>query len=69
MNTTQILAEARRHLGGAMESSARLALSDAVKLEAVGELRHARKRALDSLSYSVGVLSPVYKRVAKYVEN
>lgn len=67
MNTSQIIAKARAHLGGAMESSARLALADAVKLEAVGELKCARKRALDSLAYSVGVLSPIYQTVSKHV--
>ena len=48
MNVFQILALARKHLGGDMESSARLCLADAVKLYDAGDLKYARARALRS---------------------
>lgn len=55
---------ARKHLGGAMESSARLCLSDAVLLYDAGSYESARRQALRSLAYSVGVFHPDYKRCA-----
>jgi hypothetical protein len=52
---------ARKHIGGAMESSARLCLADAINLFDSGDVDFAHHRALKSLAYSVGILSPVYK--------
>lgn len=65
MQVTQILALARKHLGGSMESSARLCLEDAVKLSDAGNFDAAKTRALKSLSYSVGVFHADYKKAAK----
>jgi hypothetical protein len=57
---------ARRHLGkGAMESSARLCLADAVSLFDADKYELAKARALKSLAYSVGVFHEDYRRVAK----
>lgn len=65
MNVSQILALARKHIGGNMESSARLCLADAVKLYDAGDLKYARARALRSLEYSIGIFHPDYKKAAK----
>lgn len=65
MNTSQILALARKHIGGDMESSARLCLADAVKLYDTGDLKYARARALRSLEYSIGIFHPDYKKASK----
>jgi len=62
MKTEQVLILARKHLGGDMESSARLCLADAVALYDKGEFTYARSRAVKSLAYSVGIFHPVYKR-------
>lgn len=64
MTTYQVLVLARKHLGGDMESSARLCLSDAVELLDKGDLPAAKRRALRSLEYSVGILHPDYARAA-----
>ena len=56
---------ARKHIGkGVMESSARLCLADAVELYDDGDADMAKVRALKSLSYSVGIFHPDYKRAA-----
>ena len=66
MNTDQVLILARKHLGNgaAMESSARLCLEDAVLHTAMGDLDSAKKRAIDSLRYSVGVFHKDYIKAA-----
>ena len=65
MSTQNVIRLARKHLGmGSMESSARLCMADAVQLEGDGKLDAAKARALKSLSYSVGVLHPDYRRAA-----
>ena len=64
MNTEKVMALARKHLGGDMESSARLCLADAVSLYNKGEYTYAKKRALDSLLYSVGIFHPDYKKAS-----
>ena len=66
MTTDQILALARKHVGDnpAMESSARLCLEDAVSCYNDVDYFYARKRALRSLSYSIGVLHPEFQRAA-----
>ena len=65
MNVSQILALARKHLGGNMESSSRLCLADAVKLCDAGDLKYARARALRSIEYSIGIFHPDYKKASK----
>jgi hypothetical protein len=69
LTTSKILAIARKHVGNgaAMESSARLCLSDAVRAENDGELGTACACALRSLAYSVGKFHPDYIRVSKAV--
>ena len=65
MTTDKVMALARKHLGkGNMESSARLCMADAVHLQERGFLEYARKRALKSLSYSIGILHPDYIKAA-----
>ena len=68
MNTDKALALARKHLGGDMESSARLCLADAVSLNDKGEYHYAKKRALASLGYSVGIFHKDYQRLLKSIE-
>lgn len=68
MNTSQILALARKNLGGDMESSARLCLADAVSLYDKGEYAYACNRALDSLSYSVGIFHSDYQKAHKSIK-
>jgi len=65
MTLSQVLAVARKHLGGEMESSARLCLADAIRAEDAFDYEAARRAALKSLSYSVGVFHPDYKKAAK----
>lgn len=48
---------------GVMSSSARVALYDAVGLFSTGKAEAARRRALHSLAYSVGVFHASYKAV------
>lgn len=64
MTIEKIIIEARVNLGGTMESSARLCLADAIALYDAGNKEAAKLRALKSLAYSVGILSPVYRRAA-----
>ena len=66
MQSLQVLKLARKHIGkGDMESSARLSLSDANHLYDRGLLDYAKKRALDSLKYSVGVFHADYKKASQ----
>ena len=51
ISATNAMTLARKHLGGSMESSARLALSDAVFWFNEGEFKLAKHRALASLAY------------------
>jgi hypothetical protein len=51
-----------------MESSSRLCLADAVSLYDKGEYAYACKRALDSLSYSVGIFHPDYQKAHKSIK-
>lgn len=64
ITTADIIAAARKYVGAypLHEASARVALEDAVNLQEQGDLFYARKRALTSLQYSLGVLSPIYQR-------
>lgn len=65
MNLDNILALARKHLGGSMESSARFCLAQAVERKNEGALDAARYWAVRSLSYSIGILHPDYARATK----
>lgn len=65
MTLDQVLILARKHLGGDMESSARLCLQDAISLRDEGEFKYAYARAVDSLAYSVGIFNPDYQRAVK----
>lgn len=49
----------------ATEASARLALRDARTLEQWGDYRGARRRALRSLAYAVGVSHAAYREAAE----
>lgn len=64
MRTTDVIALARKHVGNgaAMDSSARLCLSDAIANLEEGNYSGAQRRALDSLRYSVGIFHADYKR-------
>lgn len=67
MNVKEIIALARKHLGNgsAMDSSARSCVFDAVQQYDEGNFDAARKWALKSLSYSVGVFHKDYKRASR----
>lgn len=67
MNTNEVIILARKHVsnGAAMESSARLCLTDAVALQEKGQLDDAKRRALKSMAYSVGIFHADYQRAAK----
>lgn len=68
LTTQEIIELAELHVTkGAMASSAKLALADAKELLAEpnnfhNRDHHARMRALCSLSYSVGIFHPDYRR-------
>lgn len=65
MTTAEILALAASNVGqGALVSSAALCLDDAIRLAAKGDARHANRRALASISYSLGLFHPITKQVA-----
>ena len=66
MNTNEVIILARKHIGNgaAMDSSARLCLADAVALQNAGDLESAKRRAIKSLAYSVGILHGDYARAA-----
>jgi hypothetical protein len=58
-NATKIVDIAARNVNlGSMSSSAKLCLDDANALLALGDEAYAAKRALESLSYSVGFFHP-----------
>lgn len=60
MNTNDVIALARKNLGGEMQSSAKLCLSDAEELQRRGDDDAAKTRAIKSLAYSVGIFHPDY---------
>lgn len=60
MNLEPVIVAARKHLGGKMESSARLCLEDAIRHRDAGQWELAASRALKSLAYSVGIFAPAY---------
>ena len=63
MTLQDLIETARQHVSArpANEPSARLCLRDAELVAARGDTRYARERALKSLSYSLGILHPVYR--------
>lgn len=68
MNAAEIIALAEEHADKAqMKSSAELCITDAKWCLARGEEDYAKGRALKSLAYSVGKLSPIYKSAAVHV--
>jgi hypothetical protein len=63
METQQIIELAAQHQeDGAMSASAQICLADAVWLMSVGNESAARRRALKSLQYSVGVFHPDFQQ-------
>ena len=66
MNTHKVIALARKNVGAnpTNESSARLCLEDAVNLYNKADFEHAKKRAIDSLRYSVGIFHADYKKAS-----
>ncbi len=64
MTVQQIIALARKHVGAnpSMESSARLCLFDAVTCNDEADYPAAKRRALQSLAYSIGVFHRDYKK-------
>lgn len=63
MNLPKILSLARKHVGngGAVASSARLCLTDAESAQTRGDLDAAKRWALKSIAYSVGILHADYR--------
>jgi hypothetical protein len=66
MNTQQAIILARKHVitGAPKESSALFCLSDAIEMMERGDLESAKKWALRSMAYSVGVFHADYKRAS-----
>ena len=66
MNTHKVIALARKNVGAnpTNESSARLCLEDAVNLYDRADFEPAKKRAIDSLRYSVGIFHADYKKAS-----
>lgn len=66
MNASQVIKLARKHVnnGAAMESSARLFLGDALNFYDGGMLDLAKKRAIESLRYSVGIFHADYRKAS-----
>jgi hypothetical protein len=61
MDMMKLIAVAEKHVtSGPMPSSAKLALDEAKALVAEGQCEFARRRALRSLAYSVGIFHPDY---------
>jgi len=62
MDANQVIELARQHMG--KNSSARLALMDAMTLNDKGRCSDAKKRALDSLKHSVGIFHDDYRKAS-----
>jgi hypothetical protein len=66
LTTAQVFEHAARLAPSApMRSSAELCLAEARELLAGGDEKSARARAVYSLKYSVGILSPLYQAAIK----
>ena len=63
MHINEIIALAGKHIGtgAAMDSSARLCLADAVALRNANKFDDAKRRAIKSLGYSVGLFHADYQ--------
>lgn len=59
---------ARKNLGGAMESSARFCMEQAIQQKDADNLKSALNWCVKSLSYSVGIFHADYQRAAKIAE-
>jgi len=57
-----LFASARQNLGDNFNGSDRACFADAIRTRDEGDLEAAKRWALKSLAYSVGVFSPIYKR-------
>ena len=66
MNTQKVIALARKNVNAtpANESSARLYLGVAVCLYINADFKQAKKHAIDSLRYSVGIFHADYKKAS-----
>jgi hypothetical protein len=67
MDLEAVIIEARKQLGGNMESSARLCLADAIRHKDEGNWELSAVRALKSIAYSVGIMHPAYSKAWKMV--
>lgn len=68
MNAAEIIALAEQHADKAqMKGSAELCIADAKHCLEHGKEEYAKGRALKSLAYSVGKLSPIYQSAAESV--
>ena len=64
MNAIEAIEIAEKHIGsGNMQSSAILCLTDAKSLQAKGEEEFSKRRALNSVAYSVGIFHSDYDRI------
>ncbi len=64
MNAIEAIEIAKSHIGsGSMVSSAQLCLADAVALQAKGDEDYSKRRALNSVAYSVGIFHSDYDRI------
>jgi hypothetical protein len=64
MNANLAIIAARKNIGGVMESSARLCLTDAIEAHDRGDFEAAKMWAVKSLAYSVGVFHADYRKFA-----
>ena len=60
MTADDVIALAAKHVGD--NASAAICLSDAMACHERGEDEYAKKRAIRSLEYSVGIFHPDYER-------
>lgn len=66
MNVQAVMILARNNLGngGLLNTSARVCMADAVKLYDEGNYVDAKRRAIQSLAYSVGIAHPDYAKAS-----
>jgi hypothetical protein len=63
MEAQEIIDLAQKHVGE--NASAAICLSDAIACMERGEHEYAKKRAIRSLDYSVGIFHPDYERATQ----
>lgn len=68
MGTYEIIILARKHAIATNNDSAMICLADAISLYNKFQWYYARKRALKSLAYSVGMFHDDYKKAAKHID-